>query len=186
MRFILNLKEVFNLKEDGVIKDIPNTKGNYRITNYGRIYSMTSGKYIVSIINENGYYQSLIRINNKNVNVRNHRLVGIVFVPNPNNYPCVCHDDDNKLNNFYTNLFWGTVDTNNKHNNRYDRISKTSGHSIKVFKLTDGKFVEISIENSINNVSKNYHISFNDIYQSIRLGIGYYSRSGCYLFKYNT
>jgi len=37
-----------------------------------------------------------------------HRLVAEAFIPNPENLPCVCHRDDNPLNNHVDNLFWGT------------------------------------------------------------------------------
>ena len=37
-----------------------------------------------------------------------HRLVAKAFIPNPNNYPCVCHKDDNPANNRIENLWWGT------------------------------------------------------------------------------
>lgn len=41
-----------------------------------------------------------------------HRLVAKEFIPNPNNYPNVCHKDDNPRNNHIDNLFWGTQKMN--------------------------------------------------------------------------
>lgn len=37
-----------------------------------------------------------------------HRLVAMVYIPNPENKPCVCHKDNNPLNNHVDNLYWGT------------------------------------------------------------------------------
>ena len=37
-----------------------------------------------------------------------HRLVALAYVPNPENKPCVCHKDNNPLNNHVDNLYWGT------------------------------------------------------------------------------
>jgi hypothetical protein len=37
-----------------------------------------------------------------------HRLVALAYIPNPENKPCVCHKDNNSLNNNVDNLYWGT------------------------------------------------------------------------------
>lgn len=37
-----------------------------------------------------------------------HRLVALTYIPNPENKPCVCHKDNNPLNNHVDNLYWGT------------------------------------------------------------------------------
>ena len=37
-----------------------------------------------------------------------HRLVALAYIPNPENNPCVCHKDNNPLNNHVDNLYWGT------------------------------------------------------------------------------
>ena len=37
-----------------------------------------------------------------------HRLVALAYIPNPENKPCVCHKDNNPLNNNVDNLYWGT------------------------------------------------------------------------------
>lgn len=36
------------------------------------------------------------------------RLVALAYIPNPENKPCVCHKDNNPLNNHVDNLYWGT------------------------------------------------------------------------------
>ena len=45
---------------------------------------------------------------------RTHILVAEVYIPNPNNYPYVCHKDDNKANRHMNNLEWGTPSQNTK------------------------------------------------------------------------
>ena len=41
-----------------------------------------------------------------------HRLVAMTYIPNPENKPCVCHKDNNPLNNRVSNLYWGTQKEN--------------------------------------------------------------------------
>ena len=41
-----------------------------------------------------------------------HRLIGIAFIPNPENHPFVLHWDDDKTHNDYLNLYWGTSRSN--------------------------------------------------------------------------
>lgn len=43
---------------------------------------------------------------------RLHRLLADAYIPNPNNYPCVMHIDNNKQNCSLDNLKWGTVSEN--------------------------------------------------------------------------
>ena len=45
---------------------------------------------------------------------RTHILVAETYIPNPNNYPYVCHKDDNKENRHMDNLEWGTPSQNTK------------------------------------------------------------------------
>ena len=51
---------------------------------------------------------------------RTHILVAEVYIPNPNNYPYVCHKDDNKENKHMDNLEWGTPSQNTK--DAHDRL----------------------------------------------------------------
>jgi hypothetical protein len=41
-----------------------------------------------------------------------HRLLAEAFIPNPHNYPYVCHRDDIGHNNQLGNLYWGNAKTN--------------------------------------------------------------------------
>ena len=52
--------------------------------------------------------------NQKSKNLSIHRLIGIHFIPNPNNLPCIDHIDRNKQNNNIENLRWCTYQTNNR------------------------------------------------------------------------
>jgi len=47
--------------------------------------------------------------------VRIHRLVALIFIPNPENKEKVYYKDHNKKNNHVSNLLWGTITEVNQH-----------------------------------------------------------------------
>lgn len=94
-------------------KDIVGYESKYQISNLGRIRNAKSKKLYIIGIDSNGYYRINLYDNlGKYKTYRVHRLLGIAFIPNPNNYPCINHIDGNKLNNDLSNLEWCTY----KHN----------------------------------------------------------------------
>lgn len=96
-------------------KDIPGFEGLYQVSNLGRVKSLPRGKqwpYRRTHNNirkphiKNGYYQVNLSKDNKVRWISVHRLVALAFIPNPDNLPCVNHQDENKLNNHVNNLEW--------------------------------------------------------------------------------
>ena len=96
-----------------VFKDIPphlvgNASG-YQISNSGRIKKpngkVSSGQVTVS--------SPTVKINNRGYSL--HRLLGFVFIPNPDNLPQINHLDGNHLNCVVENLEWSTGQANCLH-----------------------------------------------------------------------
>ena len=102
-----------------VWKEIPDTNGLYFVSNLGRIKSIDKykffkdgrkpfvlkGRIIKQFPNWQGYLHCCILNGNggkKHISV--HKVVCNVFNPNPNNYPCVNHKDENKQNKRWDNL----------------------------------------------------------------------------------
>lgn len=92
-------------------------EGYYEVSSYGRIKSL-AGRYALK---DRILKQGVVRTSHTNVTlslnaihfrISVHRLVAIHFLPNPNNYPIVLHEDDNGFNNCVTNLKWGTQSQN--------------------------------------------------------------------------
>ena len=100
------------------MKEIQEYPGYY-ITEYGTIYCNNPINGIGELrsaemrllkhkINYSGYHQVTLR--NKYLNKagykRVHRLVAEAFIPNPLNLPSINHIDENKNNNYISNLEW--------------------------------------------------------------------------------
>lgn len=86
----------------------------YLIYNDGKVYSTHTKKFLKGD-NVAGYLQYTLSIEGREKKYKAHRLVAMMFIPNPHDYPVVNHIDGNKLNNNVENLEWCTYYHNNKH-----------------------------------------------------------------------
>ena len=109
-------------------KDIPNYEGLYKISNTGKVLSLSNygGKKFIrkTIIDKYGYERVVLVKNQKQKNCLVHRLVAQAFIPNPNNYPQVNHKDENKANNSLENLEWCTRKYNCNYGTRLQKLSE--------------------------------------------------------------
>ena len=95
-------------------KDICGYKGEYQVSNLGRVKSFKtskSGKIIKAWIQNTGYYT--VAFGTKKYSV--HRLVAEAFISNPFKLEQVNHKDGNKLNNNVDNLEWISQKNNIRH-----------------------------------------------------------------------
>ena len=114
----------------GEVKSIDRCRRIGRGKGCMRLYK---GQILKQRINRHGY--KMANIEGKTVSV--HRMIAETFLPNPDNLPCVNHKDENKTNNWVTNLEWCTHKYNNIYGTRIRRISK----AILQFSLT-GEFIQ--------------------------------------------
>ena len=78
---------------------------DYKISNWGRVFSKKRNTFITGKPNTNGYYQVGLRdVNGNTVWVLIHRLVAEYFVPNLVMGTQINHKDQNKSNNRWSNL----------------------------------------------------------------------------------
>ena len=90
----------------------------YEISNYGNIkthFLSPEGRLMTKVIDRLGYVKVQLRIDNKSKVFSIHRLVALMFVPNPFMYNEINHKDGNKQNNYYENLEWCSRSHNMKH-----------------------------------------------------------------------
>ena len=104
------------MEEYEEIKDYP----NYLINREGKVWSKYSKRERKIVLHKGGYFQTkLTDDEGKRKNCYLHRLLGIQFLPNPDNLPVIDHIDGNRQNNSLENLHWVNVMENN--NNRLKR-----------------------------------------------------------------
>lgn len=116
----------------------------------GKIYSMKMKMHLCNTsISPSTNYR---RITFKRDCVRDtrlvHRVVAEAFIPNPNNYPCIDHIDDNPANNNSSNLQWCNYKMNNSKQHHKEAQSrykkgKPAPNRRKVVQLSNGKLVRV-------------------------------------------
>jgi hypothetical protein len=88
---------------------------SYIITKDGKVYNSQRNKYLSFSKNESGYMFVGLSDGKKRTSFSAHRLVALLFLENPSNYPDVNHKDGDKANNTIDNLEWITHSDNMKH-----------------------------------------------------------------------
>lgn len=95
---------------------------NYTVQENGDVISHYTGeplKVITYKKNKQGksviYPRVSLKYKGKTKKFALHRLIAMVFIPNPYNLPHVNHKDGNRLNNHVDNLEWCTHEENIKH-----------------------------------------------------------------------
>ena len=80
----------------------------YEINELGEVRRIETGNVLKGHLSSDGYRRIGLTVSGKTKLFLVHRLVANAFIPNPNNYPCVNHKDENKSNNSINNLEWCT------------------------------------------------------------------------------
>lgn len=112
----------------GQIKGYEKYTGKYIVHDDGQVWSVYKKEYLTQHQTKKGYrFVDLWLPGVKTAkHARVNRLVALAFVPNPNpeNLTQVGHDDDNKDNNNWTNLYWTDALENNGREGRNRKIRK--------------------------------------------------------------
>ena len=109
--------------------DVLGYNGRYQVSDWGNIRSLNwrnSGavKQLSPVSDKDGYQIVCLSSEKFQKNVRLHRLIAEVFIPNPNKKPHINHKNEDKKNNRVDNLEWVTEIENNNHGTRNKRIAK--------------------------------------------------------------
>ena len=116
-------------------RDVIGFEGLYKVSNFGRIQTVKTGKIKEQTISktDNRPYLSLWK-NNKIKVCRPHKLVMEAFVSlRPEGLEC-CHNDGNPQNNHWSNLRWDTP--KNNHADKVKHGTTNRGEQCGTAKLT--------------------------------------------------
>ena len=107
---------------------IENYEGLYVINRLGVVKTLkrqgTDERILVGSVDRTGYRRVALMRNGVSKSYAVHRLVCVMFLPNPEKKRTVNHKDGNKLNNCLDNLEWATHSENHKH--AYKELGRTS------------------------------------------------------------
>ena len=121
--------------EKEIWKPVVGLENRYMISSLGRVkrlaYEVTDsmGRHAyhpdkimkVRIGNRTGYPQVNLWVGEKSKPFTIHRLIAEAFIPNPHNYPCVNHIDEDRSNSVLGNLEWCTYGYNTTYGSARER-----------------------------------------------------------------
>ena len=132
----------------------------YMVSNYGNVKSLSyhktgKEKILTSSVDRQGYL--FVTLHGKQLRI--HRLVALMFIPQESGKELVNHKDENKQNNAVWNLEWCTPSYNLNYNGNRKRIAEK--HKKKVYCYKDGVLHQSF--NSVSEAAKHFGVPISHI-----------------------
>ena len=129
-------------------KEIAGYEGLYEVSDIGMVKSFKYGKERILKPGKNnkGYLQVCLSKDGKHKTLTVHRIVAEAFIPNPDNLDTVNHKDEDKTNNFASNLEWMSMKDNinyGTHSKRVGEANINHPKKSKVVQMFDKKTCEL-------------------------------------------
>jgi len=93
-------------------KDIIGYEGLYKININGDVLNVKRNKVLKWCLGKRGYYRLKLCKNGKSKTHNIHRLIGLHFIPNPNELQSIDHINRIKTDNRIENLRWVSISEN--------------------------------------------------------------------------
>ncbi len=131
---------------------------NYLVYEDGRLFSKYCNRFLKGDLTKHGYISYTLSINKESVCIKAHRLVAMLFLDNPNNYPIVNHIDGNKLNNHYSNLEW--MERGKNSSIRKNRGQGTTNHEAKLNENQVHEICDLLVNSNLTleEIGKRYNV----------------------------
>ena len=114
--------------------EVPNYE-NYLVDRKGNVYSKFSKRFLTPKKDKEGYLSVAFYGGEKPKYFKIHRLVAMMFIPNPDNLPQINHKDENKTNNSVENLEWCTGKYNVNYGTRTKKARIALGKKVYCYEL---------------------------------------------------
>lgn len=165
--------------EKEIWKDVPDWEGFYKVSNYGRCFSVKKNKIKPLDRNNYGYLRLQCYDGKRRQKLFVHRLVAMLFVEGYKEGLVVNHKDGIKDNNVYTNLEWVSRSQNTKHA-IYNGLRDISSGKQPCYIRKDG--LKIYFE-SIAAASRSIGVGEKRLQHLIKTQGGYIPEIDAFLFK---
>lgn len=136
-------------------KDVVGFEGLYEVSNFGRVRSKNTSKFLIGGLDRKGYQRVTLRKNGKTYTHLVHRLVAIAFIPNQEGKSFIDHINTIANDNRVENLRWCTYVENN--NNPITRAKNSAAKTERNHPLY-GKYHRTSTIEKMRNSKKNVSI----------------------------
>ena len=119
----------------------------YEVSNTGKIRNATTGRILKTYINEKGYETVTLRKNNRQQNIKVHRIVADAFCEQYYDGLDVTHADQDRLNNHADKLEWRfRSDISRRSFRRFGRKATGGGRKGKKIRVVETGEVFLSID----------------------------------------